>query len=577
MISHHGLRWLLRISLLSPSLVVASPLLDHQTLFASGPSPTQYTGIHAGQIQNSGLGTQTINAVQMNLYGGPMSKGSCTGTNFGNMTISTGALSFEAGYYLHINPVAAYNEAIGLHLTLADIACVQLTAFDTVTAASPLNFFNPNNGTTLYPSGTNPSFNLNCVSMSGNCVSSDPILPVAVMQGRITVGSYVDNTSGDTFPLSYSSADNGDHWALSTTLPAPAANITGSVNQLLGSACDVNGLQCVTVGNFSYPGSPGTGPLTAYSTDGGINWQAPTGAPPTLDSNNSLNGVACDSAGMVCNAVGSWFDNTTTNFAIPLSYYTTDGGSRWTQSNAIPVPQNSGAPTGNAYLYGIACNQTGQQCSAVGNYTNANNQIVPLSYLTTNGGQDWALATTLPPAQTTSQPSILTSVACDSATGLICTAVGNYFANNTNLNTPSAYTSTDGGNTWILATTQPLADSHNDNLTSVSCGSDGLFCSAVGYNDNNQALSYYSTNSGATWSKNGLTQPTGASPQLMNVFCLGAGPQCSATGFYTSAGSIIPLSYWSTDGGRNWASSTTQPATNSATNSQLYPQTGNLS
>ena len=74
---------------------------------------------------------------------------------------------------------------------------------------------------------------------------------------------------------------------------------------------------------------------------------------------------------------------------------------------------------------------------------------------------------------------------------------------NVNNNALISYTSTDAGVTWVASTTAPQGSGY---LPGVACSSNGLLCTAVGFDINNKPISYTSTNAGVTWAAS-TTQP----------------------------------------------------------------------
>jgi hypothetical protein len=336
--------------------------------------------------------------------------------------------------------------------------------------------------------------------------------------------------NGSSAPLSYTSADNGVTWALSTTQPPLD---TSALGYLSGVACSGTGSTCTAVGSDGH-----TAPLSYTSTDSGVTWALSTTQPPlNLTSAGVLYGVACSKTGPNCTAGGN------DGNGAPLSYTSTNSGVTWALSTVQPPVDLSGT----GFLYGVACSSTGLTCTAVG--SDGNNE--PLCYTSIDGGVTWVLSTTQPPPDGSGN-GILHGVACSSS-GLICTAVGN-----DGLNAPLSYTSTDGGVTWALSTTQPPPGGFGTGyLYGVACSSSGSICTAVGYDTHTVPLGYTSTNGGVTWVASTTPPPLDVSGQgsILGVACSSSGLTCAAVGYDSSA----PLSYTSTDGGVTWALSITQP------------------
>jgi hypothetical protein len=212
-----------------------------------------------------------------------------------------------------------------------------------------------------------------------------------------TAVGYYRNLNNNLAPLSYASTNNGASWSLGNPLPLP-------------SDVAANGSQQTEL----------------YST-------------------------SCDTTGKTCNAVGFYLDSR--NNITPLSYTTLNGGKTWSLSTRVSLP-NDLAITGiqSSQLTATTCNSTGLQCLAVGFYLNNSNNILPFTYTSTNGGATWSLKARLPlPADVAAngiQNTKLRSVTCDS-TGVYCNAVGFYLNSNNNL-VPLSYTSANGGATWTV-------------------------------------------------------------------------------------------------------------------------------
>ena len=218
----------------------------------------------------------------------------------------------------------------------------------------------------------------------------------------MSVGVY-RNSSNNIVPLSYTTGNGGASWSLSPLLPLPS-DVAG------------NGVQ-----------------------------------------NSELQSVRCDSAGIHCVAVG-YYRNSFNNL-VPLSYNTANGGATWSLSPLLPLPSDVAANGGqNSELQGISCSSTGIHCSAVGYYLNSRNNVVPLSYVTTNGGLNWALSSPPPlpvdVAGSGGQTNKLQSVICDSSASH-CSAMGAYL-NSTNNLAPLSYISANGGVTWSFSETLSL-------------------------------------------------------------------------------------------------------------------------
>ena len=327
----------------------------------------------------------------------------------------------------------------------------------------------------------------------------------------IAVGNYT-NTTTNIVPLSYTSTNGGSSWSVSSALSLPGdVATTFAIAVLSGVACDSTGLQCTAVGSYKNT-SNNIVPLSNTSINGGNSWSLSTTLPLPVDvstsatANSVLSGVACDSTRLQCTAVG--FYRNTSSKTVPFSYTSFNGGNSWSLSTTLPLPTDVLiTAAANSVLNGVACDSTGLQCNAVGAYRNTSNRTVPFSYTSTNGGNSWNLSSALPLPGDVIDNSVLNGVACDS-TRLQCTAVGSY-RNTSNNIVPLSYTSTNGGDSWSLSSTVPLPGdlataTANSVLSGVACDSTRLQCTAVGFyrntSNNTVPLSYTSTNVGSSWS-----------------------------------------------------------------------------
>lgn len=308
--------------------------------------------------------------------------------------------------------------------------------------------------------------------------------------------------------------------------------------------------------------------LPKFGNNNNLNFSTALPLSQELISNNELRGVACDSSGQRCVAVGSYF-SIIRGGSTPLSFYTTDGGDNWTVSNTMPPPQGSG---GNN-LFSVACSSSGQYCAAVGDYLprghiSDTNRPAPLTFYTTDGGNNWIVSTTLPPPQGQGEyhegqynDNSLQDIACDSS-GQHCIAAGTYFSTIRGDSTPLSFYTTDGGNTWTISKTlpPPQGSSHNI-LYSIACDSSGERCTAVGYYNNGRTgtdvpLSFYTTNGGDNWMVSNTMPPSHSVSynELYRIACDSFGQHCTTVGHYDGGciSNSAPLSFYTTDSGNNW-------------------------
>ncbi len=287
-------------------------------------------------------------------------------------------------------------------------------------------------------------------------------------------------------------------------------------------------------------------PFSYTSNDNGVTWHVSMTPPPAPGGNSAfLNSVSCDNFNH-CVAVGVYMPLVT---LYPVSYTSSDNGNNWVLSTALPPIQGSS----NNLIRGVSCNDAGY-CAVVGSYVDGALDL-PLIFFSTDHGATWGLSTVA--AQ--GSYNVLEGVSCNS--GGHCVAVG--FYDNGVRSLPLSYTSTDHGATWSVSSTPPPAQgSSNDRLTSVSCDNAG-HCSAVGVytiGGRTVPLSYTSSDNGISWIPSSTFPPAqgNGNNQLQSVFCDNFG-HCSAVGYYINGGQTLPASYISIDRGANWTLSTTQP------------------
>jgi photosystem II stability/assembly factor-like uncharacterized protein len=295
-------------------------------------------------------------------------------------------------------------------------------------------------------------------------------------------------------------------------------------------------------------------PLSFTSSDGGHNWTLSVTLPPTQsDKDHFLTSVACDDSNQVCTAVGHY--NTGSQY-IPLAYITANGGQSWQRATILPAVPNASS----GFLNSVACSSSGSVCIAVGYYNNGG-QFVPLSYTSQDGGNTWSISSTLPTPQGLGI-NALNSVTCASD-GLHCVTVGRYSSGGRAV--PLSFTSSDAGNNWIISDTLPTAQGAGDNmLLAVACDRAGQQCVVVGdYNNGGEIipLSFISGDGGKNWVRS-ITQPPAQGVfenELSSLACDNQAQHCTAIGDYTYQGREVPSSYITTDGGKNWTVSSTQP------------------
>ncbi len=148
---------------------------------------------------------------------------------------------------------------------------------------------------------------------------------------------------------------------------------------------------------------------------------------------------------------------------------------------------------------------------AAGAYISNSTWFMALSE-STNGGNTWQNVNIPLPRQYTGAE--LFGMSCSQG---LCAGVGNY-QDNQNNEFAAAVTSTDNGKTWLQQTINLPSGYSQGQLNAVYCS--GKICQAVGQcSDTNgvtQAMTAVSTNSGATWTAQGLIPPSSDNNWTLN-------------------------------------------------------------
>jgi len=253
------------------------------------------------------------------------------------------------------------------------------------------------------------------------------------------------------------------------------------------------------------------GPYDSRSTDGGATWTDVTTLP-------SIVGDAIDDDGTLISA--GWLDGSA-DFNVNRAHVarSTDGGATWTEATTQPPVANPLVP-GN--LDGIT--RSGDRLVVVGDAVTLPFAHIGYAASSTDGGDTWVGATTLPPC------SSLYDVV-DGPTGLV--AVG------TSATGACVARSTDGGQTWTAPTTPPTGGA---TLSGVARQSGTLV--AVGQTSGGSGYVTRSTDGGLTWTTSGA--PAGAT----GLGAVTDGPSGLIV-VGTAAGGHLLVAR-STDGGGTW-------------------------
>ncbi|KTD26015.1 MULTISPECIES: sialidase family protein [Legionella] len=242
-----------------------------------------------------------------------------------------------------------------------------------------------------------------------------------------TVCTIAGGLAGDNeaTPLIYTTKDAGETWKLFSALKQPFYQAPSTFYHgtfLSGVSCNFSGRNCVAVGNSvistSFFGDRYSSHSVAYSTqDGGEHWSKPIVLPmeETQSNVSTFVDVACDGAGMQCTSIGYIYDFYTAAFQ-PFSFTTHNGGLDWDGMNLITQKE------GKHVLNSIHCDDSGKHCVAVGWETKRITTIPilkPLVFTSNNAGKMWEKYTDMPFPNS----SRFNDIFCNN-TGEQCIAVG---------------------------------------------------------------------------------------------------------------------------------------------------------
>lgn len=183
---------------------------------------------------------------------------------------------------------------------------------------------------------------------------------------------------------------------------------------------------------------------------------------------------------------------------------------------------------------------------------------IPLYYTTGNGGGTWSSPQAIRTPENT-YFNVLLNIFCDTK-NQNCVAVG--YSNTPGNEIPLIYNSHNHGLTWNYIQPVLPSDALTGVLLGVACDSEVTQCMAIGYANAGNAIipiSYYSRDGGISWSTPTLLPiPSAATAStLAQVNCdAHTGLHCIAVGSARLSGNEAPISYKSTDGGVSWSNAT---------------------
>ena len=355
------------------------------------------------------------------------------------------------------------------------------------------------------------------------------------------VGTYQEKSGSSQ---GFVDSEVGGTWrgAVAVVLPANAV-VNGQNAQIRSIACPSAG-NCSAAGTYRAQASPlaATEGLVVNEVAGvwrrAIEVRLPGGT--NVNPFVLLNQVACGSSGN-CSAVGSYIDANGATHALLV----TEAATRWSPGLAVALPGNASAYP-NATLSSIACVSVGN-CSAIGNYDNAQGDIEGLSVV--EAARSWRRASAMVmPANAASNPRVFfygfSGISCPSLNN--CSA-GGQFSDSAGHYQGFLVNQVNGA--WQVAQELKLPSGgaqagKNGGVVAVTCTSSANCSAGAAYLDaagNYQALVVNRVN--GTWQTGiKVTLPAGAPAVgvdggVYGLICKAAS-QCTATGSYQRSASV---------------------------------------
>ena len=455
---------------------------------------------------------------------------SCFG---GTTCVAVGSFTSTSAGSAGVSPISFISTDTGVDFATSSVNFTLQPAFSNASSSATTGYANYN-----YVNG------LACAD--SRCVAVGSFAPT---------GSAATTPTATNYPLSYTSANSGSTWTTPAALfTLPSSTTSATLNAV---ACDTSTAStCFAVGNyFTTPASGASAyaqPLVYATTNGGSTWTLTN--PLVLPSGAlgaDLTSITCNPAATICVAAGNYITSTGNLAPIVYEY----SSSAWSITTEQPVVTNLIAPiiTGVGCYFGspIACTVIGSTGTTV---------LSPLSFYSSN--IDASAWTNTSPSTSGSSGSILLGINCDAGTTSppACVIVGDYTSGT--MLSPVIYTSNDSGITTSTITLSDSTYASSE-LNAVSCDDTSIsgsgICSAVGnyytnIGPNAYPLAEYSANGGYTWSEVSVPPVetnVNVAGQLNDVSCNRG--NCVAVGQYaTSSSSLSPLSYYSTNSGYSW-------------------------
>jgi photosystem II stability/assembly factor-like uncharacterized protein len=341
--------------------------------------------------------------------------------------------------------------------------------------------------------------------------ASVPLLSPVTLSCGSSLDCLMAGLSNDTgAPVTLSTTDGGDAWTLST-LPSDVGSV--------GVVSCPSATTCLVPASGSVDGQA----HMVLTSDLGSDWTDVVIPSPFT----SFSAVSCYTTS---DCVAAGYITTPFGVTVGVFYYTTNGGTSWTDEENPDAPQS------------VACGPGGLCAAALGFSAEA-------VLVSTTGGESWS-SVALPALTSSTGPlesETLTNLSCPSSTA--CVGVGTAEFGEGVFDSAVYgvdYSTTDSGAVWT-GRLLPIGVTPD----SISCGS-STECVTVGYGPTfagNEGTAFVTTDGGTVWSQTALPGPVA---NLDAVSC--AGSSCTAVGDNFAGEEGEPVILDSTDGGLAWAS-----------------------
>jgi hypothetical protein len=426
-----------------------------------------------------------------------------------------------------ISPAYVRRSALAIMLALAALLVVTAGA----SAATNTLAWGPSGPITTSAEALAGFVSITC-SSPGDCVAAGRDANLTVGEGSGAAAFAVEHNGEWGTPVLLGQAQ----------LPMGAAPADMQNTTFTSIACS-SVTSCVAVGSYfqdeesSLQGEAMTVPITITGATGVASDASevtlPASADGALDQNAVLNGVSCEASG--CEAVGQYqtADNVEPMIAAP------GVGGVWTatKANTTTLPNSSEGANTTSVLNAISCPPSGEDCEAVGTYSDAAGNLYPwaVQVQVNTGTAHTPEAIALPsdfvaqpaPAESPQQP-MMTEISCPSADA--CTAAGAYETSPAAIATQAfavPITTEMPGKVSEIST-----DSQGAEVTGLSC-TDAGDCIITGESAQGTTVGFFATETEGAWA---TAAPVGSSATTLQALdcltvtnCVGFGTTLTPT------------------------------------------------